>query len=145
MESVINRISDVLIQRGVKQKSLAAILGITQAGVSKIFTGKNSLSVEYFYKMCVFLEISADWFLQIGNENEDINVPKDHMFYFKSNVNHLTGNGNISQKVEGEKGELQAEIIALKQLLSAQEKLITSMESDIKTKQSLINILSTQK
>jgi transcriptional regulator with XRE-family HTH domain len=145
MESVINRINDLLNKRGVKQKSLAAVLGITQAGVSKIFTGKNSLSVEYFYKMCVFLEISADWILQLDKESEEINIPKDPMFYFKSNVNHLTGNGNISQKVEGEKGELQAEIIALKQLLSAQEKLITSMESDIKTKQSLINILSTQK
>ena len=110
MESVINRINDLLNKRGVKQKSLAAVLGITQAGVSKIFTGKNSLSVEYFYKMCIFLEISADWILQLDKESEEINIPKDPMFYFKSNVNHLTGNGNISQKVEAEKGELKAEI-----------------------------------
>ena len=49
------------------QKEIANALGITESNLTNWKKGENAPSLETFYRLCVLLEVSADYLLGIDD------------------------------------------------------------------------------
>lgn len=58
------RVKQARIARGLSQAELAEILGLSDAYISKLETGKNAMSVTVLVKLSDALGVSADWLLR---------------------------------------------------------------------------------
>lgn len=63
------RIKDALGECQYSQKQIAAILDISESNITNWKNGDNLPSLDVLYKLCLLLNISADYLL--GLENED--------------------------------------------------------------------------
>ena len=50
--------------KGIRIKSLSCATGISYAVLQPCFSGKRKLRADEFLKICVFLEVPADRFMQ---------------------------------------------------------------------------------
>lgn len=50
-------------KRKISQTAIAALLGVTRTQVSDIENGKSGTSLERFYQLCEYYEVSADYLL----------------------------------------------------------------------------------
>ena len=63
------RIKEALSQSVYTQKQIAKILNISESNIINWKNGDNYPSIEILYKLCVLLDVSADYLL--GLENDD--------------------------------------------------------------------------
>ena len=69
----MNRIKQLRNEKNIYQDTLAKLLGIEVAGVSKIETGRVPLKDEYIIKLADFFDVSTDYLLG----KTDIRKPKN--------------------------------------------------------------------
>lgn len=53
--------------KGIKQTELAAYLGIRASNISDWKKGKYKPSLDVFYKLCTYLDVSADYLLGLND------------------------------------------------------------------------------
>lgn len=61
----IDRLTNLRIDRDIKQKEVADILGIKQSAYSKYEKRRTKLQIEDLIKLCEFYNVSADEILGI--------------------------------------------------------------------------------
>ena len=61
----IDRLTNLRIDRDIKQKEVADILGIQQSAYSKYEKRRTKLQIEDLIKLCEFYNVSADEILGI--------------------------------------------------------------------------------
>lgn len=63
--------------RGTRsQREVAEALGIKQTAYSRYEQGVNTPGAEVIYKICITLNVSADWLLGLSNTNTGIEQAK---------------------------------------------------------------------
>lgn len=62
----MTKLGEILKQRGIKQKRIAEILGVSEISVSRWVNGKNIPQPKYILKLAKLLEISIE---ELINEN----------------------------------------------------------------------------
>lgn len=65
MKDYIDKLTELRIDRDIKQKDVAALLGINQSAYSKYEKRRARMSVEDFKKLCIFYGVSADEILDL--------------------------------------------------------------------------------
>ena len=60
------RFNEILKNSGVKQTDLAKYCGVVKQNISNFKSGKSFPSIETLYKMCQYLECSADYLLGLS-------------------------------------------------------------------------------
>lgn len=63
------RIKEALSQSSYTQKEIARILKISESNITNWKKGDNYPSIDILYKLCLLLDVSADYLL--GLENDD--------------------------------------------------------------------------
>ena len=63
MKEFNKRLKDALIWKGITQTKLAEILGIHKTAVSEWIKGKTFPTLEKFYKICLILDETPNYFL----------------------------------------------------------------------------------
>lgn len=86
------RIAEAIKQSGKTQKQIAAFLNIKEGNITNWKKNENFPSLEVFYKLCIYLDCSADYLL--GLEDEAGRKTYDKTF---NNHNHIVNNGTINQ------------------------------------------------
>jgi transcriptional regulator with XRE-family HTH domain len=77
MESVTDRLRQVMESQGYNAKGFAELLGIQRSGLSHIFSGRNKPGLDLIQKILeVFPEVSADWLL-MGKGNHKFTIVTD--------------------------------------------------------------------
>lgn len=61
----IDRLTNLRVDRDIKQKDLAELLGIKQSAYSKYEKRRSKLQIEDLIKLCEFYNVSADEILGI--------------------------------------------------------------------------------
>jgi len=64
----IDRLTNLRVDRDVKQKELAELLGIKQSAYSKYEKRRAKLQIEDLIKLCKFFNVSADSILGLTDE-----------------------------------------------------------------------------
>ena len=62
------RIVDAIKDSGYNQKSIAKILNISEGNISNWKKGINLPSIEILYKLCMILNVSADYLLGLEDD-----------------------------------------------------------------------------
>jgi len=75
MNDFSDRIRLLRISKGLNQKQLAGIVGITQPFLSDIEKGKRKPSIEVLQKLCDALGCSADYLLNRPNDSIKLEEP----------------------------------------------------------------------
>lgn len=65
-------LKEIRIKKGISQKKLAEVLGVTQTQMYRIEKGISTLNSEQIIKLCKFLNVSADELLGLKPINENI-------------------------------------------------------------------------
>lgn len=60
-------------KRGLTQKDLSSLIGLKQQQYARYEKGVNIMPVTYLYKICVVLDISADYILCLTDEIKSFN------------------------------------------------------------------------
>lgn len=83
--------------RGVNQKAVAEYLGIDQASVSGWERGSRAMTVEHFFQLCEFFDVSADYLagrdvdVALDDTERDILTACRMDAYAKASISHLLG------------------------------------------------------
>lgn len=72
MANYTKRIRDLREDNDVKQETVAKLLGTSQTYYSRIELGKVPLRLEYFIKLCLFYNVSADYILGFTDDPKKI-------------------------------------------------------------------------
>lgn len=83
-----NRFSEILKSCQYTQKQIAQKLGISEGNLSNWKKGTNLPSIDILYKLCVILDVSADYLLGL----EDYAGTKT---YVRDSFNNFTNTGNF--------------------------------------------------
>lgn len=67
----IDRLTNLRIDRDIRQAEVADVLGINQSAYSKYEKRRTKMQIEDLIKLCVFYQVSADYILGFS-ESEDI-------------------------------------------------------------------------
>ncbi len=62
------RIADAIRDSGYNQKAVAKILNISEGNISNWKKGINLPSIEILYKLCIILNVSADYLLGLEDD-----------------------------------------------------------------------------
>ena len=87
------RIKQLRKQKGLTQIQLAQRIGITQAFLAEIESGRKRPSLEVLEKLCDTLDCSADYLL-------DIAQPREYKTFEQSAMDSLTSRGITQQMLE---------------------------------------------
>ena len=63
------RISEAIKQSGKTQKQIATFLNIKEGNITNWKKNENFPSLEIFYKLCIYLDCSADYLLGLEDES----------------------------------------------------------------------------
>jgi DNA-binding Xre family transcriptional regulator len=142
MKHVVFRIKQILDERNLKQYALAPVLGITPAGVSKMLKD-NKLKVSQLKKIADFIEVDPNYLIGYDDDElkSDNSTMRDPLFAYKSQINTIHAGGDVKTSIK-DLNECAREVEFLQAKLQSQEELIASLRSDLTTKQSLIDLLS---
>lgn len=66
----IDRLTNLRVDRDIKQKDLALLLGIKQSAYSKYEKRRSKLQIEDLIKLCIFYNVSADYILGLTDRKE---------------------------------------------------------------------------
>lgn len=83
--------------RGIRQKEIADLFQIDQTAVSKWERGSHSMTVEHFFQLCEFFDVSADYLagrdvdVALDDVERDILAACRLDAYAKSSISHLLG------------------------------------------------------
>jgi transcriptional regulator with XRE-family HTH domain len=104
--SLGNKLRHLRSEKGYSQENVAEDLDITQAGYSKIESGKTTINTEQLTTLCKLFNVTPNFLLDYNEKN------------VIHNINHCNGvaNGVSSQNVYINEGEI------LKEILNAFEK-----------------------
>ena len=69
----VDRLTELRIDKDIKQSTISELLGVKQAAVSKYETRKVDYKIEDLIKLCLFYGVSADYILGLP---EDLEYPK---------------------------------------------------------------------
>lgn len=64
-----SRIKEAIKQSGKTQKQIAAFLNIKEGNITNWKKSENLPSLEVFYKLCIYLDCSADYLLGLEDES----------------------------------------------------------------------------
>lgn len=64
----IDRLTNLRVDRDIKQKELAELLGIKQSAYSKYEKRRSKLQIEDLIKLCEFYDVSSDEILGIEHK-----------------------------------------------------------------------------
>ena len=64
-----NRITEAIKQSGKTQKQIATFLNIREGNITNWKKNENFPSLEIFYKLCIYLDCSADYLLGLEDES----------------------------------------------------------------------------
>ena len=84
-------------ERSVNQKAVADYLGVDQASVSGWERGSRAMTVEHFFQLCEFFDVSADYLagrdvdVALDDVERDILTACRLDAYAKSSISHLLG------------------------------------------------------
>lgn len=67
----IDRLTNLRVDRDIRQAEVAAVLGINQSAYSKYEKRHTKMQIEDLIKLCAFYQVSADYILGFS-EAEDI-------------------------------------------------------------------------
>ncbi|MBR2952885.1 MAG: helix-turn-helix transcriptional regulator [Clostridia bacterium] len=68
MVDYIDRLTNLRIDRDIKQKELAELLGIKQSAYSKYEKRRAKLQIEDLIKLCKYFNVSSDYILGLTDE-----------------------------------------------------------------------------
>lgn len=68
----IDRLTNLRIDRDIRQAEVAAVLGIKQSAYSKYEKRRTKMQIEDLIKLCAFYQVSADYILGLS----EIESPK---------------------------------------------------------------------
>lgn len=57
MQNILNLFNSAIEAKGLKQKSVASQIGVTEDRLSRILIGKSKMLVEEFLKLCYVLQV----------------------------------------------------------------------------------------
>lgn len=64
----IDRLTNIRIDRDIKQKELAQLLGIKQSAYSKYEKRRAKLQIEDLIKLCKYFNVSSDYILGLTDK-----------------------------------------------------------------------------
>ncbi len=90
------RIADAIRDSGYNQKAVAKILNISEGNISNWKKGINLPSIEILYKLCIILNVSADYLLGLEDDfgNKTYSTTTTDNRHHNVNVYNVTGNHN---------------------------------------------------
>lgn len=77
MEIFGKRLARILQEKGMEQKELADIIGVTNKSISAYIRGKADPSLDKFAKIAEVLDVSADYLLGFSDEPKGIKLEKE--------------------------------------------------------------------
>lgn len=66
----IDRLTNLRVDRDIKQKDLALLLGIKQSAYSKYEKRRSKLQIDDLIKLCIFYDVSADYILGLSERKK---------------------------------------------------------------------------
>ncbi len=63
-----DRLKNLREDNDLKQDTIAKMLGIRQNVYSRYETGKNEMPIHHLIKICIFYNVSADYFLGLSEK-----------------------------------------------------------------------------
>ena len=63
MKDYLDRLTELRIDRDIKQETIAKLLNTYQSNYSKIERRERNLSIEHLMTLCQFYKVSADYIL----------------------------------------------------------------------------------
>lgn len=91
--SISTKIFDYRMEKGLSQKQLAEILGITQAMVSKLESGEYNPTVEQLWKVSKKL----GWNFKVVLEDNEANIPQ---VWDNVEVEEINDSNNVFEELE---------------------------------------------
>ena len=70
MSTMKQRLADAIRRKGITQKDMAALLGVSTATISRVISGQQFLDFDLAVKACEILDITLEW-LAYGREPPD--------------------------------------------------------------------------
>ena len=64
---IAQRIAKYVEEKGIKQKAIAAAIGISPQAMSETLAGRRTLSADEYRDICLFLEVPFSKFLDEGD------------------------------------------------------------------------------
>ena len=76
MDDLANRITLVIVQKGLRPSTVADATGITRPAMSRYLANKSGISAENLIKLSQYLNVSPDWLLNGLDTPESIKMSK---------------------------------------------------------------------
>ena len=76
MDDLANRITLIIVQKGLRPSIIADATGITRPAMSRYLANKNGISAENLIKLSQYLSVSPDWLLNGLDAPESIEISK---------------------------------------------------------------------
>ena len=91
-----DRITEAIKDSEYTQKAIAKILNISEGNISNCKKGINLPSIEILYKLCLILNVSADYLLGLEDDfgNKTYSTTTTDNRHHNVNVYNVTGNHN---------------------------------------------------
>ena len=91
-----DRITEAIKDSEYTQKAIAKILNISEGNISNWKKGINLPSIEILYKLCLILNVSADYLLGLEDDfgNKTYSTTTTDNRHHNVNVYNVTGNHN---------------------------------------------------
>jgi transcriptional regulator with XRE-family HTH domain len=103
------RLADAIRRKGIKQKDLAALLGVSTATISRVLSGQQFLDFDLAVKACEILDVTLEW-LAYGQKSSSETEKKN--YYRDSERREIEYLVSIL-----EKAEYRAVIVALEGII----------------------------
>lgn len=82
MKNFADKISEAIKQSKYSQKEIAKILDLSESNISNWKKGENLPSLDVFYRLCILLNESADYLLDINDyyatQTKQYNIEDNH-------------------------------------------------------------------
>ena len=76
MDDLANRITLIIVQKGLRPSIIADATGITRPAMSRYISNKSGISAENLIKLSQYLNVTPDWLLNGSDSPESIKMSK---------------------------------------------------------------------
>lgn len=130
MDIIIQKINELIAQKGMLKNVLAKKIGLTKQSLYNILNGTTAISIENLKKIALALDVTVNYFFEENNQNSNI----------QQTVNGDHNTLNVSLTEYQHKNELlKKENEGLKKELVSKEKIISLLENLLEQSQNIHN------
>ena len=66
--NIIDKLKRIMVIEGINQKQLSTKLNVSQVAVSRYFSGKRKITIEFVVNVSRTFNVSLDWLLKDENK-----------------------------------------------------------------------------